>query len=311
MDGLLASGQLFISRFNPDGTPQDWGDVGNTKSFSLHEQADAKVRLSNNPDTFATPLNSVPIPKPLELAIKTDELNPATLAIIFRGETAPLSEGAGTATVETFAATPGKYRKLGNRNIQTANFSLKKTAGASATAWAATTAVTLGTCVHPVTANGHYYKCTVAGTTGASAPTWPTDGSTVTDGTATWIDAGVITLTPTIDYVVEYQSGMVMPTIGGAATLGDNLTVTYDHHAVSGNRVSGGLKRSIYCRVRLRGVNLANQEPIEVYIPYTSLYPNGAVEFMSENYATFDLKGSPTLATGESAPYYVDILNPF
>lgn len=39
--------------------------------------------------------------------------------------------------------------------------------------------------------NGHWYMVTTAGTTGGSAPTWPTtDGGTVSDGTATWTEMG-------------------------------------------------------------------------------------------------------------------------
>lgn len=53
--------------------------------------------------------------------------------------------------------------------------------------WVTLTAYTTISYVVPVTANGFYYKCTVAGTTGASEPTWPTTvGTTVVDGTATW-----------------------------------------------------------------------------------------------------------------------------
>ncbi len=46
----------------------------------------------------------------------------------------------------------------------------------------------------PPTANGHIYQCTVAGTSGATPPsTWPTDGSTFTDGGVTWKDMGTQT----------------------------------------------------------------------------------------------------------------------
>lgn len=41
--------------------------------------------------------------------------------------------------------------------------------------------------------NGHYYTSDGnAGTSGSSPPAWPTDGSTVVDGSVTWLDAGLI-----------------------------------------------------------------------------------------------------------------------
>jgi len=54
--------------------------------------------------------------------------------------------------------------------------------------WVTITAYVIGDCVVPKAApNGLYFKATVAGTTGASEPTWPTTvGQTVTDGTVTW-----------------------------------------------------------------------------------------------------------------------------
>lgn len=48
--------------------------------------------------------------------------------------------------------------------------------------WAATTAKTVGL---RVVGGTNIYECIVGGTTGATAPTWPTTG-TVVDGTVTW-----------------------------------------------------------------------------------------------------------------------------
>jgi hypothetical protein len=39
---------------------------------------------------------------------------------------------------------------------------------------------------------GHWYECEQAGTSGSTDPTWPTDGSTVADGTVIWRDMGVM-----------------------------------------------------------------------------------------------------------------------
>lgn len=55
-------------------------------------------------------------------------------------------------------------------------------ANSAATTWVETTAYTLDA---TVVAGGNLYKCTTAGTSGATAPTWPASG-TVTDGTAVW-----------------------------------------------------------------------------------------------------------------------------
>jgi len=57
------------------------------------------------------------------------------------------------------------------------------------TDWEASTAYSLGDYCVPATAskNGFVYKCTTAGTSGATEPTWPTTyGATVTDGTVVW-----------------------------------------------------------------------------------------------------------------------------
>jgi type II secretory pathway pseudopilin PulG len=59
----------------------------------------------------------------------------------------------------------------------------------TAVAWAASTAYNVGDEVRPNVPNGHIYRCTQEGTSGASEPDWPI-GDTVTDGSVTWQEAG-------------------------------------------------------------------------------------------------------------------------
>lgn len=58
--------------------------------------------------------------------------------------------------------------------------------------WAATTAYTVGNMLEPVTPNTFVYRCTTAGTSAGSEPTWPTAaiGDTVADGTVVWTLVG-------------------------------------------------------------------------------------------------------------------------
>jgi hypothetical protein len=73
-----------------------------------------------------------------------------------------------------------------------ANWYVSSVDYAAVTAWAATTAKTVGLFIRPTAptvGNERVYRCTTAGTTGGTQPTWPlTAGSTVTDGGVTWTE---------------------------------------------------------------------------------------------------------------------------
>src|SRR6185312_7402761 len=95
---------------------------------------------------------------------------------------------ANVACLTSFAVNKfidAKYRGQSLGAPATQYYALMKIRGK----WTASTAVTGTSYVVPNTANGRLYKCTTAGTTGASEPTWPTtNGGTVTDGTAVWTE---------------------------------------------------------------------------------------------------------------------------
>jgi len=131
------------------------------------------------------------------LRIDKGQINPpnATSAIELRSN---LDASAAVGT--TYATPVTVYDSLGTAHVLAFNFqkigandwsynlSIPTSDLTSPSDWMASQPYSMGNLVAP--GNGHYYQCTVPGTSGASAPTWPTDGSTVTDGGATWQDMG-------------------------------------------------------------------------------------------------------------------------
>lgn len=123
-----------------------------------------------------------------------------TDTLVFRlyaqaGYTPNLDTHITTADLGTELATGGGYT---NGGLAITSPTMTYTA---ANSWgvvaATTTAYTVGQVVRPSAGNGWIYRCVVAGTSGGSAPTWPTVlGTTVTDGTVTWeaVGRGVATL---------------------------------------------------------------------------------------------------------------------
>lgn len=59
------------------------------------------------------------------------------------------------------------------------------------TIWAGSTGYLVGDFIIPTSVNGHVYEATIAGTSDVSEPVFPIDGSTVVDGTVTWLDIGM------------------------------------------------------------------------------------------------------------------------
>jgi hypothetical protein len=64
--------------------------------------------------------------------------------------------------------------------------------GQLAASWLADTYYPQGATVIPTTSNGHLYTCTLAGTSGATEPTFNQfAGTTTTDGSVTWTESGL------------------------------------------------------------------------------------------------------------------------
>lgn len=97
--------------------------------------------------------------------------------------------------------------------------------------WEAATLYPAESRVIPTTPNGHWYRATTGGTSDASEPTWPTDGSSVSDGTVEWLDEGLVsgqtiptTGLPLYQYSDDLGWVAVLPQVWGS---GQNLAMSH------------------------------------------------------------------------------------
>lgn len=111
---------------------------------------------------------------------------------------------------------------------------------APSTTWVASTGYNKYQTVNPTVANGFFFVATVAGTSAATQPVWPTVvGNTVVDGTVTWmcqavIPAGYLSALG-YRYIIQYTSG-VLEGLGFEVSGYDlNQTINYPYGEASGS----------------------------------------------------------------------------
>ena len=119
--------------------------------------------------------------------------------------------------------------------------------------WTATTTEAVNALIKPTVGNigNCVFKCTTAGTTGATEPaTWDqTVGGTVTDGTVTWTNVGLYGYVESTDYTVDYVNGFVYAASGGGITAGESLEIGYsyaDPSKVEDSDIIGAVTDGVY-----------------------------------------------------------------
>lgn len=153
--------------------------------------------------------------------------------------------------------------------------------GDGAAVWATTTAYSLGAYRQPTVANTFYYSATVAGTSGASEPTWPTTvGATVVDGTVTWTCMGRIILTAGTDY--EFTHAGIIFEDDAAVTEGEPIKYTGARPAqVTHSPLTGAQERWELLFEGLNAASTTRPAPRRYYNVQLSAAPS--LSLISEN----------------------------
>lgn len=242
------------------------------------------------------------------MQVELDDPTVFTAALARNGllEVKSVASGAQVA-LERLAPAAGEYLSvdLYHRNIT--DLVITRQNGSTATAWQATTAYTLGAYKIPAVANGHFYKVTLAGTSGSSAPTWPTDGSTVVDGTVTWQDMGTIIAAAETDYVINSAAnGEIEVTDDTRLVAGETLLLDYSYAAHDFDLLRPNTKTDFYAAIKFNALNTfrTTQRSAE-YWPYCHIVGTTNPEKGMANNMTWGLTitaNAPNLLTHPELP---------
>jgi len=121
-------------------------------------------------------------------------------------------------------------------------------------------------------------------------------------------EAGDTTYDVDDDYTIDFRLGDIIPVDGGAISEGDTIKVSGSNGAVSGSRISGGVKPQTKAKLFLDGKNLATGESVFVTVDEATITPDGAIDFLSAEFSALSLTGSMRLLDGNTAPYTVDVI---
>ena len=247
-DVAIMGGGFFVVQQN--------GTDNYTRAGDFSVAPDGALQTANGENVMGYAAVNGTIPAGAALApleLNMGQINPpaaTTTVSLTTNLDASATVGVGDSTLSTPVTV---YDSLGTAHVL--NFNFTKTAAGSwscnitipnsdltpPASWAASTAYTAGETISPPGANGHIYQCTVAGTSGATPPgSWPTDGSTFTDGGVTWQDMGTQTTINTTALTFDSTGKLTSPTgnvsgitAGGLADGASALNFTWDLYNTS------------------------------------------------------------------------------
>jgi hypothetical protein len=159
----------------------------------------------------------------VEGSLDARDFSPENLALALRGELT--AETAGSVAAEAHTAYTSAFVALDH--LLDKDAAITPVIAVSA-ARVDTTAYALG---DTILASAVVYQCTVAGTSGGSAPTYATTlGATTTDGTVTWTSRGAVTMVADTDYQIG-NAGILILSTASRFALGLPITVAYTKNA--------------------------------------------------------------------------------
>lgn len=280
-------GSLYIAERDPTtGNPVGFMAVGNVPELTLNIETTKFEHKESESGSRLIDLTIIQEKKGT-FEFRLENMNLDNLTLGLWGTKASVT--GATATDENVIMTKGMRSPLLHPKVSAVTVESK--AGAEATAWVTLTAYATGVYKVPVTPNAHYYKVTTAGTTGATEPTWPTNGGTVVDGTVTWTDMGLIVKSNTTDYSLDANNGVVVVLPTAAIEDGKVHLVSYTYGGYT--KVDAFMSAAAPERwLRFEGINTVDNSKVIVDLFKAQFDPLTGYALLNEELGSVTMRGS-------------------
>ena len=299
---FIGSGSVYLKVRGSAAPQRPIGNVSDLK-FSLTEE---KKELRDHQNAGGGMANTLRRISAVEMDMTMHDFVGANVALALFGSATAIA--GASATDEPVTLYAGGLTSLAK--INPSAVSIDSADGTAASARANSTAYALGDFYKPAIANGHYYKVTVAGTSAGAPPTFPTDGTTVADGTATVQDMGLIAYPTDGSYYQVTPGGIWVPDTATfaqiSATQGVAALVDYTYSAQ--NVVQALVNAGLEYQMRFVGLNEAQSgKPVIVDVHKQRFGPGAELALITDDYGAIALKADvlkDTLVTGAGLSQY-------
>lgn len=191
-------GIAYFAPFNADGSEQAQIPMSPSSEMTFGQEPETTEYISAESGLNEL-LDRTVMAIPRTIALTCNNLSDAIKALYFVADLAPVDQVAGTVSAELTpyvfadrAISLGGATNNGAGIFGVSDVTVEVYEGANAAPRDNATSYAVGDAYVPVASNDHWYLCTVAGTSDVSIPTFTTDGTSFADGTATFIDMGLV-----------------------------------------------------------------------------------------------------------------------
>lgn len=324
-DGLTPTrGYAKFAPRNPNGTLQAQIQMSPSAEMTFGQEPNS-ISYTSQEEGLGQILDTTVLGVPRTINLSCNRLVKEIKALYYIADVTDLTQASATVTGEISPHVfPGRSVQLGGTANNGAGVfgvsaeTIESYEGANAATHATTTVYEIGDVVIPATPNTHWYMCVAGGTSHSSAPTWPTNGSTVAEtGGVTWQDMGLIEYVLGTDYELDGDYGILHVLETGALA-------TAISRVPASIRATGESFRleSAYTRAAKTVSQLATKENANVegefwfyeknpkgensvwYIPSATLAPTGDFATKSgDEYGVMEFVITPQKLPGKAAMY--------